>query len=131
MGNREWRALIDSGAMSSFINRNTWKEIEKLRVARLQPTQLKVTVADGRSAKIIGQITCPVIVNGGRYILKFHVIPDLNEEMLFGIDTLKQLNCQLDFGQMISRVNEIEDSREPLTGEQAKQTIESEMKSQF
>ncbi|KAK0072358.1 hypothetical protein PV325_011470, partial [Microctonus aethiopoides] len=79
-GDKTFRALINSGTISSFINREVAYEITRLNLASMKLSELK----DERGGKIIGKMSCPVTVGKIEYVLDFHVIPSLDEAVILG-----------------------------------------------
>lgn len=105
--------------MSSFLNRDSVNEVTEHQLGTITASALKVAVADGRNSRVTGKVTCPVVVEGKRYVLTFHIIPNLNTPVLFGIDSLKKMKCRLDFGRMVSYINTLPENDE-MTEDDAK-----------
>lgn len=128
IGSKMYHGLIDSGAISSFMSKEPLHEIRAKNLAGIAESNLKVSVADGRRASIIGQVTCPVKIEGNDYQIKFHIIPGLNTPVLLGVDALRALNCRLDFRTMTSSINTLGEELEDMTEDQARGIIQEELK---
>ncbi|KAK0089701.1 hypothetical protein PV326_004394 [Microctonus aethiopoides] len=55
LGTKIYKGLIDSGAMSSFLNSESMKEVLEQKLGTITASALKVAVADGRHARIAGK----------------------------------------------------------------------------
>lgn len=78
--------LLDCGATVSVIGGRGWEKLKRLGI-KLTKTKFKaVRVANDQLCEIIGQVEVPVEVEGVTHLCSFQVVPNLNTELILGMD---------------------------------------------
>lgn len=107
VGDIETSALIDCGSEITAISEKFYKKVSKtIQIALLPAANLSIRVAiGGKQQRIKSQVLLPVTVLGANIQLdvKCLVVPDLNREILFGLDWLKEYKAIVDFDESILR----------------------------
>jgi predicted aspartyl protease len=94
-GQAELDTLFDSGATMSCIHPDKAKLVEKLS---LLPEPFNVgTASAGTYLEIKEYATLVFYLNDHRLIDVFLVVPNLNAEVVIGVDTLQKYHTKLDF----------------------------------
>ena len=81
-----YRGLLDSGATVSVLGGSGWKRLEKLRIPLLPSRFDAVRVANGSSCRVLGRIEVPVTIESRTRLCSFYVVPELNAELILGVD---------------------------------------------
>ncbi|KAL6258278.1 hypothetical protein P5V15_008349 [Pogonomyrmex californicus] len=76
-------ALVDTGSEISFINRDTVHRMQELRFVP-DDTASQARLADDSPVEIPGTVKPPVRIEGQTIEYRFHVLPELESEMLIG-----------------------------------------------
>lgn len=84
--------LLDSGSSITILGKDSHKILLKLGLSLRKDQLILGTVANGQPIKSIGTISLPVIYNNQFSIITAHVIPDVHEPLILGIDFWKTFN---------------------------------------
>lgn len=79
------RGLLDSGAMSSIMNRMLYDRLFKSGL-KLYPCDIYMTTADGASHKALGYMKVPYLVRGVKRMIKTLVVEQSEAELILGMD---------------------------------------------
>ena len=99
----EWEtatvALVDSGAMHCFVSATL---VAKFELPVKPGGSMDVTLADGSYVSTSHTCLVPLVVcaNRGRAlhcVVKCHVLPELNHDVVLGIDWLQATNPMIDW----------------------------------
>ena len=91
MGSRKILALLDSGCKQSVIGRNL------IRKVPLEPTNEKLSTADGTDIPLLGATIIDSSVSGFRTNCRV-VVTEAITELILGIEWMKRNECVWDFG---------------------------------
>lgn len=95
-------ALIDTGASRSFIGEKVFNEIIKHGIAELKPANIMARFADGSRSKILGTVDLKILFYGKTVNVTFRVLPNLDSDLLFGLDILSAVGYRFDYDKIAS-----------------------------
>lgn len=104
LGDKDFKALLDTGATSSYINTNTAKYLES-RGVKPRHTSTKTTLADGTTSSLTLIYWSEFFTDGLRLAHDFMRLDGMTSDVLFGVDILQILGYDLVRPCMIPRVN--------------------------
>lgn len=85
-------ALADTGASSSIIS--SLELINKLGL-KIQPTNLKISTADGTPYRCLGFVNLPLSFKSVTHVLPTLVVPELKKILILGVDFLEKFGFRL------------------------------------
>jgi len=90
------KALFDSGATNSLIRRDVAERVASLTK---WSRPVKFTLGDGKTAlKSESYTALQIVIDGNRIPGQlFHVVEDMEDEMIFGVDAFQRWKFKLDF----------------------------------
>ena len=91
LGSQKVLALLDSGCEQSVVGRTLIKKVP------LEPTNEKLSTADGTDVPLLGETTIYFSVSGLQTSCRV-VVTDVLTELILGIDWLRRNQCVWDFG---------------------------------
>ena len=94
---QNYRALIDSGAEVSLVNRRIVENMPEKEC--LTSTQVKLAAATGDKIKVVGEIDMKFKLGKKVLIHTFIVVENIKRGIIIGRDCLHMHNMQLDFGK--------------------------------
>lgn len=97
---------MDTGASRSFIGEKVYNEIRKHNLADLKPINMMARFADGRRSEILGTVDLEIFFHGKILNVTFRVLPDLDLDMIFGLDILSAVGYQFDYDKIASTDDE-------------------------
>lgn len=93
--------LMDCGATVSVIGFSGWQKLKHLINSKLniqKSKYSKVRVANGALCSVEGSVMLPVTIDGEEKSWEFIIVPNLQHELILGIDFLKSFGLVVDFG---------------------------------
>lgn len=106
-----YHALLDTGASRSYIGEKLYQELNKLKIAKLNPVRLMARFADSRSISILGTIDLEMFFMGKVIKAQFRVLPKLDADLLFGLDILSAVDYEFKFPH-VSILRENDENKE-------------------
>ncbi|KAI3380063.1 hypothetical protein SNEBB_001863, partial [Seison nebaliae] len=89
IGNTDVKAMVDSGANVSCINKS---EVERIFNKKLKENKkTRITTADGSEMRVFGAIICNCEINNLFVLIKFKIINNLAAPIIIGDDILQKL----------------------------------------
>lgn len=82
---RPLKGLLDSGASRSILGSSGWLLVQKLGF-KLQPTDIKVQVANGASCRVEGIVDLPFTLMDRSVVIPVMVVPTVQSGLILGID---------------------------------------------
>ena len=99
---RDCYGLMDCGATVSVIGQSGWYKLQRLiessKLSLSRSRYSKVKVANGTLCSVLGSVTLPVNIDGENKSWEFLVVPNLQHELILGVDFLKAFGLVVDFG---------------------------------
>ena len=90
---KHYQALIDSGAVISFIRHSTYKQIKDCYKTPIQPTAAKLNTADGSPMTTLGSTALHLHIADFKFTHNFIICNQLPDtELIFGIDIQKKFS---------------------------------------
>lgn len=88
-------ALLDSGAGANCIGKNAAEFLGKRESRIIKIKNQKIRTANGSGTSVTGMITLPVEWEGETRDMDFLIVPELNQQMYFGVDFWRIFNLNL------------------------------------
>ena len=95
--NNVYRILVDTGATHSYVGKELLEKILGLNYPISKPTSESLTVANGGTVEIIGQVIIPIIIGKDVKHVSFRLVPKLRSTSILGTDMIKNLKMTLDY----------------------------------
>lgn len=89
---KEVIGLLDSGATKSLLDAKKWEHFARLGVKLERADGIKLCLADGSAAGILGKVTLPVKLEGKVAVIEFLVIPNLTHDLYLGVDFWRKMH---------------------------------------
>lgn len=106
LGDTKTKALIDTGANISVINKNSLSTTTYADKA-LNPSHVKqVLAANGNHVKVLGKISIDVTIGSRSFTQTFHVLDQLHHNLILGFDFMKTHGAFLNFGNCTLELND-------------------------
>jgi predicted aspartyl protease len=91
------QCLVDTGAGKNCVSEQFLNVLHK----KMNPLQsgdlLSLLAADGRTVKVSGKINLPLQIGGMTLNIDFCVLPNLNQQIVLGMEMLHDTHAQLNF----------------------------------
>jgi len=89
-------ALVDTGASSNYISKDTLTELDPLGLFPIEPHVQSIKVGDNRFVTSIGKVTLPMIVDQHGFATSFVILQNLSFEIILGMQFLSTNNAIID-----------------------------------
>ena len=89
-------ALVDTGASSNYISKDTLTELDPLGLFPIEPHVQSIKVGDNRFVTSIGKVTMPMIVDQHEFATSFIILQNLSFEIILGMQFLSTNNAIID-----------------------------------
>ena len=97
--------LIDTGASLSVLSTRIWENSDLCKPVRLHSYDKAIVTASGNTLDVSGTTTIAVKIGYFDYRVE-GIIADIENDMLMGLDFMKQYNCALDIVNNVLTINE-------------------------
>ena len=94
--NQSVLALVDTGASSNYISRDTLTELDPLGLFSVEPHVQSIKVGDNRFVTSIGKVTLPMVVDQHGFATSFIILQNLSFEIILGMQFLSENNAIID-----------------------------------
>ena len=92
-----YRILVNKGATHSYVGKELLEKILSLDYPISKPTSESLTVTNGGTVEIIGQVIIPIIIGKDVKQVFFRLVPKLRSTIILGTDMIKNLKMILDY----------------------------------
>jgi transposase InsO family protein len=86
----EVMGLLDSGSAVTILGGNAYKVFVRDKLPLQKDLCISLTAAGGQALKSLGYINLPITFENQFHIIKAHVVPDVNTDLILGIDFWRQ-----------------------------------------
>ena len=86
--NNLYRILDDTGATHSYVGKELLEKILSLNYPFSKPTSESLTVTNGGTAEMIGQVIIPIIIGKDVKHVSFRLVPKLRSTSILGTDMI-------------------------------------------
>lgn len=102
---RKTRALIDSGASISCIQKSVLEKLDQNKNIEIQPSKLsRIIGVGGEQHQVFGQVTLKLNISGLKIDQNFIVLEHLHHSVILGLDFMKDYHVKIDFHKRIMTV---------------------------
>ena len=91
--NKRFRSLVDTGAMCSLLNRKIYDRIKSL--PKLSTKKVHLQSVNGSPLSVDGSIEILIEIGGVKVKQLFYVVPNMNRNIILGLDFLKNTDVRL------------------------------------
>lgn len=105
--------LLDSGASRSVIGSKGWSKLSKLNVPLHQSFWKSIKVANGKTSPIQGLVEVTITLENISRVVSFVVVPELDHEVILGIDFWRLFGLRPDVSNMTCLVRDFSPTKNP------------------
>jgi len=94
--NQSISGLVDTGASSNYIAKDTLTELDPLGLFPIESHAQSIKVGDNRFVTSIGRVTLPIIIDQHGFATSFIILQNLSFEIILGMQFLSSNNAIID-----------------------------------
>lgn len=90
-------ALLDTGAEKSCVSYQFLSKLPDFSPNKIKPSPFVCTLANKGTVSTLGVIDLPVYIRNSRYRIELLVLPELNHDIIIGIDFMQKHGAHIRF----------------------------------